>query len=199
MSEPRKNRVSLDSYKNNWYQPGGLFRRTLWLITNAVFFNHGLAVFNGFKIGLLRLFGARIGKGVLIKPSVSIKYPWFLIIGDHCWIGEKVWIDNLAQVTIGNHVCLSQGALLLTGNHDYSSVSFDLIIKPIVIGDGVWVGARAIVAPGTTIHEHTVVTAGSVAVNELESFSVYRGNPAQRIKSREIGPKQKIEFKSNIQ
>ena len=199
MTEPGKKRVLLNSYKNNWYQPGSLFKRTLWLIVNVVFFNHGLAVFNGIKIGLLRLFGARIGKGVLIKPSVSIKYPWFLIVGDHCWIGEKVWIDNLAQVTIGNHVCLSQGVLLLTGNHDYTSVSFDLIVRPIVIGDGVWVGAKAIVAPGTTILEHTVVTAGSVAVNELESYSIYRGNPAQKIKSREIGLKPTIEFKASSQ
>jgi len=199
MNETGRKRVLLNSYSNNWYQPGSLFKRSLWLFVNAVFFNHGLAVFNGLKIALLRLFGARVGKGVLLKPSVSIKYPWFLTIGDHCWIGENVWIDNLAQVTIGNHVCLSQGALLLTGNHDYTSVSFDLIVKPIVLGDGVWIGAKAIVTPGIVVHEHAVVTAGSVAVNELESFSVYRGNPAQKIKSREIGLKQTFDFKASGQ
>ena len=97
--------TDLSRYDNSWYQPGGAIKRTLWLLANALFFNNGLALFNGLKIRLLKAFGAKVGVGVVIKPSVSIKYPWFLSIGNHVWIGENVWIDNLTDVTIGSHVC----------------------------------------------------------------------------------------------
>ena len=63
-------------------------------------------------------------KGVVIKPNVKIKYPWNLYIGNNSWLGEKVWIDNLDIVSVGNNCCISQGAYLLTGNHDYRSEYF---------------------------------------------------------------------------
>ncbi len=135
---------------------------------------------------LLRLFGARIGRGVVIKPAVNIKYPWKLIVGDHCWIGENVWIDNLADVKIGSHVCLSQGAMLLTGNHDFTSPSFDLKPAEIVLHDGVWIGARAVVCPGVTCRSHAVLTVQSVATRDLEAYSVNQGNPAVKVKDRVI-------------
>jgi putative colanic acid biosynthesis acetyltransferase WcaF len=91
-----------------------------WMVVSALFFRHSLAIWNGAKVWWLRRFGAKVGKGVRLKPSVQIKFPWKLEIGNHCWIGEHVWIDNLAPVKLGNHVCLSQGAFLLTGNHNYT-------------------------------------------------------------------------------
>jgi putative colanic acid biosynthesis acetyltransferase WcaF len=178
--------TNLASYSNDWYQPGSILKRTTWMLVSGMFFKNGLFPFYGFKASLLRIFGAKVGKGLVIKPSVNIKYPWFLTIGDHCWIGEAVWIDNLAPVNIGNHVCLSQGAFLLCGNHNYSSTSFNLMVQPIVLEDGVWIGARAIVAPGVTAGHHAVLTAGSVATSTLEPYSIYQGNPAQLIKSRNI-------------
>ena len=112
-------KVDLSKYDNRWFSPqAGMIKRTCWHFTNLLVFNHGLFPFSFLKVGLLRFFGARIGKGIHIKPSVNIKYPWLLTIGDYVWIGENVWIDNLTQVTIGNHSCLSQGAMLLTGNHN---------------------------------------------------------------------------------
>ena len=84
-----------------------------------------LCSFIRLKIYLLKIFGAKIGKGVIIKPGVNIKYPWNLYIGDHVWIGENVWIDNLDDVIINNHVCVSQGAMLLCGNHNYKKSSFN--------------------------------------------------------------------------
>jgi putative colanic acid biosynthesis acetyltransferase WcaF len=135
---------------------------------------------------LLRLFGAKIGKGVIIKPNVNIKYPWMLTIEDHCWIGEAVWIDNLDQVTIESHVCVSQGALLLCGNHNYKSPSFDLIVKPIVLKQGAWVGAKSIVGPGVTMFEHAILALGSTATQNLDANSIYRGNPAVKVKHRDI-------------
>jgi putative colanic acid biosynthesis acetyltransferase WcaF len=178
--------VHLNEYDNSWYCPASRVKICLWLITNALFFNHGLAVFNGFKCFLLKLFGAKIGKGVLIKPSVNIKYPWFLSIGDHCWIGENVWIDNLTHVSIGNNVCISQGAMLLTGNHDFTKSTFDLIVKPIVIEDGVWIGAKSVVCPGVYCESHAVLSVQSVATQRLSTYAIYKGNPAQPIKSREV-------------
>ncbi|MGZ3885471.1 MAG: colanic acid biosynthesis acetyltransferase WcaF, partial [Bacteroidia bacterium] len=133
---------------------------------------------------LLRLFGAEIGRGVVIKPHVNIKYPWNLKVGNNVWIGEKVWIDNLVMVELQNNVCLSQGAMLITGNHDYTKSTFDLITGKIVLQEGAWVGAGAKVGPGTTLGSHAVLTMGSVASGTLEPYSIYQGTPAVKIKNR---------------
>lgn len=145
--------------------------------------------FSGLKVMLLRLFGARVGKGVVIKPNVNIKYPWLLEIGDHTWIGERAWIDNLAQVKIGKNCCISQGAMLLCGNHNYKKSTFDLIVKPITLEDGAWVGALSVVCPGVTIKSHAILTVQSVAAETLEPFALYKGNPAVRIRERVISDK----------
>ncbi len=122
----------------------------------------------------------------MIKPNVKIKYPWNLVIHDYVWIGENVWIDNLAKVTIGGNVCISQGAMLLTGNHDFTKTTFDLIVKPIEIEDGVWIGAKSIVCPGVKCFSHAVLSVNSVATKNLDSNSIYKGNPAVKIKERII-------------
>ena len=178
--------VKLSSYNNDWYKPGNAVKRVCWHYINLVFFKSGIFPFYGFKVFLLKLFGATIGKAVYIKPFVNIKYPWFLTIGNNVWIGENVWIDNLAAVTIGDDVCISQGALLLTGSHDYLKSSFDLIIKPIVLHKGVWVCAKATICLGVTCYAHSVITAGSVIAQNCEAYGIYKGNPASRIKDRKI-------------
>lgn len=132
------------------------------------------------------MFGAKIGRGVVIKPGVNIKYPWKLQVGDYSWIGERTWIDNLDNITIGANCCISQGALLLCGNHDYSKTTFDLITKPITLEDGVWIGAQSIVTGGVVCKSHSVLAAGSLASKDMEEYSVYRGNPAVRIKERKL-------------
>jgi putative colanic acid biosynthesis acetyltransferase WcaF len=153
---------------------------------NAVFFKTSFIPSSGFKVFLLRLFGARIGKKVTIKPCVNIKYPWFLQIGDHTWVGENVWIDSLVMITIGANVCLSQGAILLTGSHNYKTASFNLITKSVVLEDGVWIGAGAMVNLGITAGSHAMLTAGSIATKNMEPYSIYQGNPAVKIRDREI-------------
>ena len=142
--------------------------------------------FNFLKIFLLQLFGCTLGKGVVIKPNVNIKYPWKLKLGNHVWIGEMVWIDNLDNVTIGNHVCISQGAMLICGSHNYKKQSFDLITKEIILNDGVWVGAKSIILPGVVAESHAILSAGSVISKNLESFTAYKGNPAEKVGSRTI-------------
>ncbi len=180
-------KTDLSKYNNSWYNPGaGALQRTLWYFINASLFNSPLFPFSFIKINLLSLFGATIGKGVVIKPSVNIKYPWFLEIGNHVWIGENVWIDNLAIVKIGDNCCLSQGAMLLTGNHDYSAETFDLMVKPITLEDGVWIGAKAVICPGINCGSHAILAVNSVATKPLEAFTIYQGNPAIAVKKRTI-------------
>ncbi len=177
----------LSKYDNSWYNPGrGMFIRSLWYIVNVLFFINSLNPFSGIKVWFLRLFGAEIGRGVVIKPGVNIKYPWNISIGDFSWIGEKVWIDSLGKIIIGRNCCLSQGAMLLTGNHDYSSVTFDLEVSPITLEDGVWLGANSLVGPGVTCGSHSVLIVNSVATKNLKPYRVYRGNPADLIRNRII-------------
>ena len=178
--------MRLDQFNNSWYHPGSLLKRALWYFMNLLFIKNQWNPFNGLKRGVLKLFGATIGKGVIIKPSVNIKYPWKLEIGDHVWIGEGVWIDNLGMVKIDSHVCISQGALLLTGNHNYKKITFDLMIGDIIIEEGVWIGARSIVGPGVHCKAFSILTIGSVAVDNLELNSIYQGNPAKKIRERTI-------------
>jgi putative colanic acid biosynthesis acetyltransferase WcaF len=180
-------KTDLNSYNNAPYRPGGsVVKRVLWHYINALVFKTSLFPVYGLKVALLRLFGAKIGQLVEVKPCVNIKYPWLLTIGNEVWIGECVWIDNLVMVTIGNNVCISQGAMILTGSHNYKKTSFNLITGSVVLEDGVWIGAKAIVNQGLTIASHAVLTSGSVATKNLEPYSVYQGNPAVKIRDREI-------------
>jgi putative colanic acid biosynthesis acetyltransferase WcaF len=178
--------TDLSKYNNNWYNPGSAIKRTVWFVLNALFIKNSFIPFYGFKRTLLRSFGATIGNGVVIKNGVNIKYPWFLKVGDFSWIGENVWIDNLGQVTIGANVCISQGALLLCGNHRFDRPTFDLMVRPIVLEDGVWIGAQAVVCPGVICKSHSVLTVGSVASKSLDEYGIYQGNPCMKIKSRKI-------------
>jgi putative colanic acid biosynthesis acetyltransferase WcaF len=132
------------------------------------------------------MFGAKVGQGVVIKPHVSIKYPWKLEVGDHVWIGEQVWIDSLATVRLKSHSCVSQGALLLCGNHDYRKTDFDLIDREITLEEGAWAGARSVVCGGVVMGSHSLLTVGSIATQSLEPYWIYQGNPAQKLKPREI-------------
>jgi putative colanic acid biosynthesis acetyltransferase WcaF len=177
----------LDLYSNSPYKPGkNSLVRGIWYFTNALFFLNPFNPISPLKVGLLRFFGARVGKGVIIKPSVNIKYPWRLTIGNHVWIGEGVWIDNLDEVEIGDHCCISQGALLLTGNHNYKKQTFDLMTGKISLENGVWIGAKSIVAPGVTCFSHSVLSAGSLLGQNMEHYGIYAGNPAKFIRKRTI-------------
>ena len=179
-------KVDLNSYNNDWYNPGSLFKRVLWYICNLIFIKNSWFSISSFKVFVLEMFGAKMGNNVIIKPRVNIKYPWKLSVGNNVWIGEDVWIDNLEHVFINDHACISQGALLLTGNHNYKKSSFDLMVGKIILEDGVWIGAKSVVCPGVTCKSHSVLTVNSVANKDLKSFSIYSGNPAVFKKQRII-------------
>ncbi|MDO3627480.1 WcaF family extracellular polysaccharide biosynthesis acetyltransferase [Mucilaginibacter sp. BT774] len=181
-------KTDLSLYNNHPYHPGGnAFTRFLWHYTNFLVFKSGLLPVYGIKRFLLRTFGAKLGISVTIKPYVNIKYPWNLTIGDNAWIGENVWLDSLEMITIGANACISQGATILTGSHNYKKATFDLITAPVTLEDGVWIGAGAIVNQGITIASHAVLTSGSVATRDMEAYTIYQGNPAVKTRTRHIG------------
>ena len=175
------------------YVPAGFTRgrpailEALWILVQALFVSSFLPG-SAHRRFLLRLFGATIGAKVILKPGMIVKFPWRLTIGENSWIGEQVWIDNLAPVTIGADCCVSQGAYLCTGSHDWTSGDFTLITRGIAIEPGAWIAARATVGPGVTIGRGAVLGLGSVATRDLEPWTVYAGVPAAAIKRRTIKP-----------
>jgi putative colanic acid biosynthesis acetyltransferase WcaF len=182
-------RVDLPRTSARGYHPGRSYQyRALWLIVEAIVLLNPLVTSYGLKRSVLRRFGARIGRGVIIKPGVHVKYPWHLEIGENAWIGERVWIDNFVLVRIGANAVLSQGAYVCTGNHDWSDPGMGLDVRPVMVGDGAWLAAFTRVAPGVTVASGAVVTLGSVLLEDAEAMGIYRGNPATRIAERRIAP-----------
>lgn len=185
--------TDLSTYNHNTYHPGASWlKRTIWFFTSALLFKTSLLPSSRTKIAILRLFGAKIGKRVVFRHGINIKYPWHLSIGNDSWIGENVWIDNLVSVNIGRHVCLSQGSMLITGSHNYKSTAFDLITGAINIADGAWVGARAVINQNINVSSHAVLTAGSVATKDMEPYSIYQGNPAAKVRNRNMNSREPI-------
>ena len=156
-----------------------------WYLVSLVLFKSGVMPFSTVLVAILRLFGASIGKDVRIKPGIHIRYPWKLTVGDHTWLAD-CYIDNLDQVTLGKNVCISQQAMLQTGNHNYKQAGFNLITKPIHLEDGVWIGAKSLVGPGVTVRSHAILTAGSTVFNNMEAYGIYQGNPAKQKRHRVI-------------
>lgn len=179
--------VRLDRYTLGDYTPGApLWRQLLWYGLGAPLFRSYSLPASSLKVWLLRRFGATIGQGVRIKPGVQVKFPWRLQVGDHVWLGEGAWLDNVAPITIGDHVCISQAVYLCTGNHDWSDPHFQLRPAAITLEPGCWLGARAVVGPGVTVGTGAVLTLGSVATRDLDPMTIYVGNPAQPLKTRRM-------------
>ena len=133
---------------------------------------------------VLRVFGARVGKGVVIKPRVNIHFPWKLAIGDFTWIGEEVFILNFEPVTIGAHCCVSQRVFLCGGNHDYRVPEMPFRNRPITIHDGAWIGAQCFVAPDVTIGREAVIAACSVVTRSQPAQKICAGHPCVPVKNR---------------
>lgn len=177
--------VELSTFNNDWYSPGrGILWQTAWFFLGAPLLRSQVIPFSGFRAWLLRLFGASIGERAVIKPGMRVKYPWRLTAGNDCWFGEGCWIDNLDHVSIGNDVCLSQGCYICTGNHDWSDTAFRLMTRPVVIRDGAWVGAKAVLCPGITLDEGAIAGIGSVVVKNIPRCEIHMGNVARFVRMR---------------
>jgi putative colanic acid biosynthesis acetyltransferase WcaF len=157
-----------------------------WYFCGLPLLRSQLITSSPFRSWLLRLFGAKIGRRVNIKPGLRVKFPWYLEVGDYTWLGEDMWIDNLAPVTIGPQCCISQGVYLCTGNHDWSTFNMRLFRRPIRCERGSWVGAKCVVCPGVTVGAGAVAVAGSVVTRDIPAMEVHAGNPASFVRRREL-------------
>jgi len=176
----------LSKFNNGWYKPGSKLKILVWFFCNAFFLQNKYNPSSKIKVVVLRLFGANIGHGVMLKQSISVKYPWKLTIGNYTWIGENVWIDNLDNVVIGDNVCISQGVMLLCGNHNYKKSTFDLEIGKITLENGAWIGAKSIITQNVVCRSHSVLSVNSVATKDLVEYTINQGNPALKIRDRKI-------------
>lgn len=186
-AEPKASRVDLLMTSDGGFDPGRPYAvRAIWVILEALVLLNPVVTSYGLKRWLLRRFGARVGRHVIIKPSVHVKYPWRLVVGDNTWIGERSWIDNFVEVRVGANACISQGVYLCTGNHDWADPGMRRTVNPIVVEDGAWVGAFARIAPGVRVGQEAVVGLGAVLLGDAEPSSVYVGNPATKVGERQL-------------
>lgn len=156
----------------------------LWWLVQSTLFSWSPQIMYGWRRWLLRIFGAEIGKQVIIRPSARITYPWKVKIGDYSWIGDDVNLYSLGEIKIGSNSVISQKSYLCSAAHNYKKIDFPIYSMPIIIGDQVWLATDVFVAPGITIAEGTVVGARSSVLHDLPPMMVCYGNPAKPIKKR---------------
>jgi len=156
----------------------------LWWIFDAMFVRPTPQIFYAWRRFALRLFGARIGRDVLIRPGVRVTYPWKLVIGDNCWVGDDAIIYNIDDIEIGDHAVVSQEAYLCAGTHDPREISFPIFAAPVVIESECWIAARAFVGPGVRISHGAVVGACSVVQSDVPPATIVAGFPARAIQKR---------------
>jgi putative colanic acid biosynthesis acetyltransferase WcaF len=171
--------MDLSIYDNSDFDRGApRWKEVVWALVRFLFFQNALPWPSSLRCSLLRAFGAKVGRNVVIRANVNISFPWRLAIGDHVWIGEDVGILTLAQVTIESNVCISQRAYLCTGSHDFRREDFKLRVAPITVREGSWIAAACFIAPGVEIGSGAVVSAGSVVFESVAPKTFVRGNPA---------------------
>ena len=159
--------INLSKFNNSSFTRGAsAWKEVLWWACRSLLFALWFPVPSSLKVAALRVFGAKVGKRVVIRSRVNITFPWKLELGDHVWLGDEVMILSLAQVKIGSNVCISQRAFLCTGSHDFRSEKFDLMTKPIEIGDSCWIAACAFIGPNAVISPGTMVKACEVWRNQ---------------------------------
>jgi putative colanic acid biosynthesis acetyltransferase WcaF len=156
----------------------------LWWLVQSTLFRGSPQFMYGWRSFLLQLFGARIGTGVLVRPTARITYPWNLSIGDYSWIGDFAELYTLDKIDIGRCSVVSQHVYICTGSHDTTRSTFDITRKPIRIEDQVWIAAGTFVHPGVTIRSGSVVGAHSVLNTDTEPYALYTGAPAKLIGER---------------
>nr|WP_321221276.1 WcaF family extracellular polysaccharide biosynthesis acetyltransferase [uncultured Psychroserpens sp.] len=161
----------------------------LWWIVEKTLFAWSPQFFYGWRRFLLRSFGAKIGKGVLIRPSAKFTYPWKVSIDDYTWIGEDCILYSLGNITIGKHVAVAHGVYFNTGLHDYTKESFDIGHKEVIIEDEAWITNDVYIAPGVRIGKGCVIGARSNVFKDMPEGFICYGNPASAVKKRTLEKK----------
>lgn len=158
----------------------------LWQLVQSTLFGLSPQPFYAWRRALLRLFGAKVGRKVLVRPTARVTFPWKVEIGDFSWIGDHVEIYSLERISIGCHSVVSQRSYLCTASHDMNELSFSYVTGPIKIADQVWICSDVFVAPGVTIGRGAVVGARSTVFNDVAPELVAFGEPARAIRSRRV-------------
>ena len=181
--------LDLKNYKNR-HSFGSKIARVLWNVVWLLLFrptpDRMLGVFVKWRIFLLRLFGAKVGRYCAVRSSAKIWLPWNLVMGDWVAISEDCDVYNADKISIGDRTTISKGVFLCGASHDVASPTMELVQAPITIGSDAWVAARAIVLPGVTVGNGAVVAAGAVVAKDVASWTVVAGNPAKVIKTRKL-------------
>jgi putative colanic acid biosynthesis acetyltransferase WcaF len=164
--------------------------RLAWAAVEMTLFRLSFHTMSGWRSFLLRRFGAKVGRRSKIRRSVRVYYPWNLVIGELCIIGDDVRLYDLGQMTIGDRVMISQEAYLCAGTHDHTDPALPLLTPPITIGADAWICARAFIGPGVSVGQGAIVAACGVAVKDVEPWTIVGGNPAKFIGKRVLGKKQ---------
>ncbi len=179
--------VRLDTYDQRGYHPGrSKVMVLLWWFLQAVIFPVTLHAHHGPRRWLLRLFGAKVGQGVVIRPTARFTYPWHVTLGDHSWVGDDVVLYSLAPITVGDHCVISQRSYLCTGSHDINDPRFGLVVKPVTIENGVWLASDCFVSPGVIVGANSVVGARSSVYRSLPAGYVCFGNPCRPVAPRTL-------------
>ena len=158
----------------------------LWWLVQSILFSNSPQFMYGFRRFLLRLFDAKIGKNVIIRPTAKITYPWKISIGDFSMIGDDVVLYSLGEIEIGKNVVISQKSYICAASHDYLKSDFPIFAKKVTIEDQCWLATDVFVAPGITIGKGTVVGSRSSVYKDLPSNKVCIGNPAKIIRERKV-------------
>src|SRR5262249_43016476 len=157
-----------------------------WWLFEALFVRPMPQALYSWRRFALRLFGAKVGQKVLIRPGVRVTFPWKVVIGDYCWIGDNATLYSVAEITIGEHSVISQEAYLCAGTHDYLDISFPLVARPIIVEPECWIAARAFVGPGVRIGRGGVVGAYSVLLSDVLPAAIVGGIPARTLAVRKV-------------
>lgn len=159
----------------------------IWWIVQAVLFKLSPQFMYGWRRFLLRLFGAKIGKKVIIRPSATITYPWKISIDDYSWIGDNVVLYSLGEIEIGKHVVVSQKSYLCTGSHDYNKLEFPIFEKKITLNDQCWLATDVFIAPGITIGKGSIIGSRSSVYKNIPAGKICKGSPAVVTNTRSNG------------
>lgn len=184
--------IELNNYRSPLDRGAGIIKESLWVLTKFLFFCPTYPLPSALRCFVLRVFGAEVGNGVVIRSGVDITFPWRLKIGDYTWIGDDVKILNLANISIGSNCCISQRAFLCTGSHNFLSRRFDLIAKPIVVSDSSWIAALVFIGPGVIVGENSMVSAGCVVSRDVPDSHILSAS------SQHLQPVKKQKFADSV-
>jgi len=168
----------------------------IWRFIDFWMFQPSLTIFSTYRVFLLKLFGAKIGKGCYIGPKVKIYKPWKIIIGNYTSIDDHVTLLSSNKIIIGDYVSIAKFALIIGGGHDIRSRYFENNALPIYIGNGAFIGAASFVGRGVTIGQFSVLGARSLTFKDIPENSIAIGSPA-KVKSERIPKEEYQKYRYN--